>query len=275
MKWFTVRQWIFQMTMATRFVPAFCWVILCATPAMSDEALDVLVAAYPEQLAAHDDQYLVWKDGTRQQLSDGQPNKTFEDLLNQPSIVDQFAIRYPLGPQTTLPAINEDPGRIRNEQFFRKMYGDCRKGEVAGQLRPVAWLPHRDGGTILATSVNGIADKLEQISAELEKLPPSITKYAVPSAGIYACRKIANSNLVSMHSYGAAIDLNDKFGDYWLWNQKKDGALIRHHRIPPQIVDIFERFGFIWGGKWYHFDTFHFEYRPEIINLARKNASQN
>lgn len=22
---------------------------------------------------------------------------------------------------------------------------------------------------------------------------------------------------------------------------------------------------FIWGGKWNHFDTLHFEYRPEII----------
>jgi len=37
-----------------------------------------------------------------------------------------------------------------------------------------------------------------------------------------------------------------------------------------EIVDIFERHGFIWGGKWYHFDTLHFEYRPEILALARK-----
>jgi hypothetical protein len=30
-------------------------------------------------------------------------------------------------------------------------------------------------------------------------------------------------------------------------------------------VDIFERHGFIWGGKWGHFDTMHFEYRPELL----------
>ena len=264
------------MSLATRFFTAFCCLIFWAMPAAADEALDVLVAAYPAHLAAHDNQYLVWKDGARQRLSDGQPNKSFDDLLNHPSLVDQLAIPYPLGLQTALPAVNEDPGRIRNEEFFQKMYGDCRKDEVAGQLRPVAWLPHRGGGTIMATRVNGVADRLEKISAELEKLPPAITKYAAPSAGIYKCRTIAGSNQVSMHSYGAAIDLNDKFGDYWLWNQKKDGgALIRHHRIPQEIVDIFERFGFIWGGKWYHFDTFHFEYRPELINLARKHASRN
>lgn len=31
-----------------------------------------------------------------------------------------------------------------------------------------------------------------------------------------------------------------------------------------KIVEIFERHGFIWGGRWYHFDTMHFEYRPEM-----------
>ncbi|MDP3291618.1 MAG: M15 family metallopeptidase, partial [Sulfuricurvum sp.] len=23
--------------------------------------------------------------------------------------------------------------------------------------------------------------------------------------------------------------------------------------------------GFIWGGRWYHYDTMHFEYRPELL----------
>ena len=29
---------------------------------------------------------------------------------------------------------------------------------------------------------------------------------------------------------------------------------------------IFERHGFIWGGKWHHYDTMHFEYRPELLH---------
>jgi hypothetical protein len=28
---------------------------------------------------------------------------------------------------------------------------------------------------------------------------------------------------------------------------------------------VFEKHGFIWGGKWYHYDTMHFEYRPELL----------
>jgi hypothetical protein len=31
-----------------------------------------------------------------------------------------------------------------------------------------------------------------------------------------------------------------------------------------QIVKIFESKGFVWGGKWWHYDSIHFEYRPEL-----------
>ena len=67
-----------------------------------------------------------------------------------------------------------------------------------------------------------------------------------------------------MHAYGAAIDLNLAYSDYWLWEK---GAPYRN-RVPDAIVAIFERHGFIWGGKWQHFDTMHFEYRPELIGLG-------
>ncbi len=35
--------------------------------------------------------------------------------------------------------------------------------------------------------------------------------------------------------------------------------------IPLEIVAAFERRGFIWGGRWAHYDTMHFEYRPELL----------
>ncbi len=63
-----------------------------------------------------------------------------------------------------------------------------------------------------------------------------------------------------MHAWGAAIDLNTKYSDYWLWS--KGGY---RNRIPMEIVEVFEKHGFIWGGKWGHFDTMHFEYRPELL----------
>jgi hypothetical protein len=42
--------------------------------------------------------------------------------------------------------------------------------------------------------------------------------------------------------------------------------------MPREIVEIFERHGFIWGGKWYHYGTMHFGYRPELIALAKSKS---
>jgi hypothetical protein len=239
-------------------------------PALGNPRFDALVAAYPTELAGYDTNDLIWKDGTRMPLSDGRRTKTFEELLTAPDVEDQFAIPYPLGSDLRPPRVNEDPGRIRNSAFFLKMYGDCRRGEVARRLKPVRWLPDRGGGTVMATSVNGVADKLEEVSRALNKLSPDLTRYLVPSAGTYNCRPIAETNRLSVHAFGAAIDLASKFGDYWLWSRGKDASVIWKNRLPAAIVEIFEAHGFIWGGKWYHFDTFHFEYRPEIILLARQ-----
>jgi hypothetical protein len=97
-----------------------------------------------------------------------------------------------------------------------------------------------------------------------------MTSYLVPSAGTYLCRPIAATDRISVHAYGAAIDINVQFSDYWLWAKAKDGNFAWRNRIPGQIAEIFERHGFIWGAKWHHFDTMHFEYRPEIIALAKK-----
>jgi hypothetical protein len=73
-----------------------------------------------------------------------------------------------------------------------------------------------------------------------------------------------------MHSFGMTIDVNVEFSDYWRWAikaEEDDGSRVIEYknRIPMELVAIFEEQGFIWGGKWYHFDTMHFEYRPELL----------
>jgi len=246
---------------------ALLWLCL---PSRADPALDALVAAYPDFLTGYDEKDLIWKDGSRMPLSDGRSDKTFDELLNNADIKDQLAIPYPLGGNPKVPALNEDPGRIRAEKFFLKMYGDCRKGEVAKRLVPVAWMPARGGGTLRVTTINGVNQRLAEVVRELDKLPAEMSRYLVPSAGTYNCRPIANTNRLSVHAFGAAIDINDKLSDYWEWSKGKDGKLAWKNRIPAAIAEIFERHGFIWGAKWYHFDTMHFEYRPEIIALAKQ-----
>ncbi len=238
-----------------------------ATPAHADPVLSALVAAYSDHLSGYDGDTLVFKSGRRLPASDGTPNKSFEQLLSRPSIRDMFAQPYPLGGALRAPRHNEDPGRFRNEAFFKVIYGDCRKGEVTPHLRRVAWLPRHGGGSILVTAVNGVADRVAAVSRELDA-HPHLAKYAIGAAGTYSCRNIALTRRLSFHAYGAAIDLNLRFSDYWLW-KSATGSPTWRNRIPAEIVEIFERHGFIWGGKWYHYDTMHFEYRPEMIAVAK------
>jgi hypothetical protein len=224
-----------------------------------------LVASYPDALERVDGDTLVWRDGTRMPFGDGAANKAFADWLAAPSIDDIFAVPYPLGAATP-PAKDVDPGRARPAQLFDKMYGDCRKGEVTPHLVSVPWLPKLSKQRLQITRVNNVDRKLAAVSAELEALPARFHGFLLPAAGGYACRVIAGTERTSAHGQGIAVDIAIKRSHYWRWSKPAgDGSLPWRNDIPIEIVQIFEKHGFIWGGRWYHYDTMHFEYRPELL----------
>lgn len=231
--------------------------------------MDRLVAAYPEHLKGHEGNELIWRDGSRTVFDDGKA-KDFEARLQRSDVEDQFSVAYPTGEMLADPELNADPGRFRNDAFFTKVYGDCRKGEVKKRLVKVVWLRNHGGKKIRVTSVNGVAAKLQAVSDELDKLPEKFMRYIRPMGGTYNCRKIAGTDRYSAHSYGIAIDINPKFGDYWRWARGKGRGkakrILYRNRVPWEIAEIFEKHGFIWGAKWYHYDSFHFEYRPEMFD---------
>ena len=132
------------------------------------------------------------------------------------------------------------PVECAMQLFLTKMYGDCQKGEVQKSLRNIKWVPAWGGGTLKVTTINHVAERLEQVVRELEKLPPHFKQYVVPSAGTYNWRVIAGTLQKSMHSYGAAIDINTKFSDYWRWPFPATTPVYKN-RIPFEIVEVFER----------------------------------
>lgn len=185
------------------------------------------------------------------------------DILNNPSIKDMFALNYPL-----LKPLNSkltDAGRIRNEQFFNAIYGDSKEA-VEANLSEVIWLKNSLNQKIKFNSLNGAAKALQKVSDELDilvKNEPNLIIYLQDIGGTFKYRNIAQTNRLSPHSWGIAIDINVANSHYWLWS--KDGY---QNKIPYKIVEIFEKNGFIWGGRWEHFDTMHFEYRPEFAALG-------
>lgn len=252
------------MVQAAMALPAFAH-----EPVSADEAVrrvERLVAAYPGVIDRVEGNALVWKDGTRMTIDDGRGPKPHEEMLAAADLKDMFLQAYTAGATEEKPPLNFDPGRARNAALFDKLYGDCRKDEVAGNLVDVVWLPRKWGRIVKATKTNGVAEKLAAVSKELDALPARFDPFLFPSAGTYNCRVIAGTTRVSAHGHGIAIDLATERSDYWRWaGAKAGGAIPYRNRIPMEIVEIFERHGFIWGGRWYHYDTMHFEYRPELI----------
>lgn len=249
-------------------IAALALVALVQPAAHAQEPTDLarLVAAYPDFLDRIDGNFLVWKDGTRMAIDDGKGAKDHENRLATSDIEDMFTQSYVAGKPASHPARNEDPGRARNAALFDKMYGNCKTGGVAGNLVDIVWLPKKWGKPLKVSRINGVAEKLKAISAELDALPASFDVYLKPSAGTYNCRAIAGTSRVSAHGHGIAVDIAIGRAHYWQWDGGKPGAVKAYRNaIPYEIVEVFERHGFIWGGKWYHYDTMHFEYRPELL----------
>lgn len=226
-------------------------------------AVQKLIKAYPESIISFDGTNLILKDGRTVKYKEA-GDKEHLDLLNSNDIGDIFTYSYPKGKVQTIPK-NHDPGRIRNEELLKKMYGST-SAEVQDNLTTFIWCPKLVNQKLRVTKINGVAKQLQKVSDELDE-HPELRDYLY-SSGVFNWRKIKGTNRLSTHSFGTAIDINVKYSNYWQWDCRctsEDVDLDYKNRIPKLIVDIFEKHGFIWGGKWYHYDTMHFEYRPELL----------
>jgi D-alanyl-D-alanine carboxypeptidase len=225
------------------------------------------MAAYPGIVKAVTGNDVVFADGTKLPLDDGRGFKSAADWLEHPDIKDMFRFTYPAGGSALAPVVDFDPGRARNEAFFTKVYGDCRKGDIEKNFTTVVWLPKKWGAKLPFSKVNGAAEHLKAVSEELDQLPLRFDVDLFPTAGTYNCRVVAGTKAMSAHGFGIAIDIALKHSSYWRWFINKAGAKIPYRNaIPLEIVAVFEKHGFIWGGRWSHFDTMHFEYRPELVH---------
>lgn len=202
--------------------------------------------------------YAVLPDGQRLLYDDGRP-KTPDERLDDPDLQDMFAQRYPQGPITPVTTPDEDPGRTRVDALFRARYGS---GPNAVPVVPFVLF-----GTKLRVH-RLVEPAFARARTRLEALvheQPALRVYFKNLGGTFVVRNIAGTTRRSAHSYGVSLDINVERSHYWRW-QRPPAPLRWRNEIPPVIVQAFEAEGFIWGGRWYHYDTMHFEYRPELLD---------
>lgn len=216
-----------------------------------------VISSYPDFCIKYKDNKLVFSDGTII-VCDDKEKKTFTELLDNCDVEDMFSMTYDT--VQLRPIYLNDCGRGRNEKLFKKMYGSS-EAIARKNLVTVDWF----GQKLPFSKINGAASQLNRVASELA-MYPQYRKY-LTNASTFYWRKVRGANRQSAHSYGIAIDINTTYSNYWLWsnpNSTETDKLKYENRIPMDIVRVFEKYGFIWGGRWYHYDTMHFEYRPEL-----------
>lgn len=220
-----------------------------------------LIDAYPEFISDIRDNRIIFRDGSEMTFDDGK-EKDFLQRLDDADPEDMFYDIYTL--PDGAPEYLHDSGRSRSEELYKKMYGSSA-AEVQKNLVNVEWA----GETVRFTKVNGAADSLRAVAREVAAYPE--LKPYLKSSGTFYWRPVRGAKRLSAHSYGIAFDVAVAKSDYWQWNAKTTDEMAKvkyANKIPAELVEIFQRHGFIWGGAWYHYDTMHFEFRPDILRYA-------
>jgi hypothetical protein len=183
--------------------------------------------------------------------------------IESPDLDDMLALGYPHGAIAPVTDAEQDPGRARVEPLFRAAYG-ATAADVGEALVPV-----KIGGHVVRFHRRA-APALARVAAKLDVLLASdvtLQRYFRELGGTFAPRTIAGTDRTSAHSWGIAIDIDTSQSDYWRHGTGKDGAPpVWRNRIPASIVGAFESEAFVWGGRWFHYDTMHFEFRPELFD---------
>ncbi|MBR9648994.1 M15 family metallopeptidase [Clostridium tyrobutyricum] len=244
------------------------------TVKMKQDLLCIMMA-YPEYVknVIKDDNgyvYIIMKSG-RKILYDDKREKSFDEKLFNTDIQDMMEQFYPLGSIDKVMDKDSDPGRFRVYPLLEEVYGGSRN-EIEKNL-VITNLVYRN---LQFNKNNKASDCLENAIKELvsiSKNSGNIATALFPYSGTYNYRNISGTNLKSPHSFAIAIDLARDRRDYWKWTTEKEGTS-RIKSYPKEIVDVFEKNNFVWGGKWGHFDILHFEYRPEIVLKSKYYGSR-
>jgi hypothetical protein len=230
------------------------------------EKLNILVSSYPQSIQGIKNGALILNSGKQSIIIDDGISRTDAESEANADVEDSLRQIYAAGPCKFTPKRGYDAGRFRSEPLLRAMYGNSSEA-VQANLVPVKWF----GQTLMVTKINGVNKALDDVFVDLSS-HPKLRNFLTKSS-VFNWRTVAGQTNMSVHSFGAAIDINTKNSNYWLWaGGKKDGEIQYVNRIPIEIVNIFERHGFIWGGRWYHYDTMHFEYRPELIEIGKRSG---
>jgi hypothetical protein len=196
--------------------------------------------------------------------------------LDRRESCDPIFYRYSLDPLTVAPVpAPEFPATCRD-------VAEILWGRTEREIRDhTGVIPFLDRRMVVNDILRAPLRAVERDVREAARHQPEVAEWIENIEITYSLsnRDITSTDTPSFHAWGLAFDLVPKSYEgrhaYWRWSRAMDRQgwqripLEERWSPPSSVVEIFERHGFVWGGKWGYFDTIHFEYRPEILIYNR------
>jgi len=196
--------------------------------------------------------------------------------LHRRESCDPVFYRYPLEPLTRAPVPAEEfPTSCRD---VAEILWGRTESEARRHASGVRFLDRR---MFVNDVIHAPLAAVERELRDLATRDPAVAEWIAEIEITYSFidRDIASSDTPSYHAWGLAFDLVPKSYEgrhvYWRWSRALDRQgwqeipLEERWSPPAAAIEVFERHGFVWGGKWGYFDAIHFEYRPEILIYNR------
>ena len=193
------------------------------------------------------------------QVLEGEPYFDQEQII--PFGDDETRYEYLLGTEVVYYTVdNKAPGYANNAEAERYMM----------EITVPVWHLNDATGVRTASSMKlkinrKLVTGVRKIFQEIYELP---CQFPIKTLLGYGYRQsggvgLSNCTLMSIHSYGAAIDINpgDYDNDYYLGagNDLRDKS--NPYCIPDEVIDIFAKYGWYWGGDFsICVDSMHFQY---------------
>ena len=106
-----------------------------------------------------------------------------------------------------------------------------------------------------------LAESIKAIFEDIYALP---IKFPIMQLKCFSYRTVRgpglySSDILSHHSYGAAIDINKPYNLFYRSKDKRNPN--NPYTIPKEVIAVFEKHGWFWGGNFKEgLDTMHFQY---------------
>lgn len=142
------------------------------------------------------------------------------------------------------PSLDNYPPIPRGLAEIKAQYGDIVVSPTGQIVSPVGWESANMVHAVMPNGVRVYANKqiVQRLSDSVAASMRAFPSYPIRVLSIFNPRNKRLSATPSVHSWGAAVDINP--------DENAGQGPTAKNTLPDGFPELWERYGWIWGGRW-------------------------